>query len=281
MTIEKYIDGWKTAWALARLPGAWLPLVVLAVFKVLLLVLVYFFWHPWLSRFMTPALQSVFGEEAVHFPDHMILLGGMYREVDLVVTVALGFPLIGWSLSRMSHARRRDPELVAPSALHLSKVAPSLFLILGLFALASKGVPLLVSVVNQSIASPRLQTLVWLLGLAATLVLMGALLYAPVRVVSGKIRALTAIRESIRLARNWDWLTGLIVCTGWLIRAPGEYVTANTGKFLAALGTDFVFAVLAVSIFLEAVALFYMFASATWLAVEDTREGHSRGEGPC
>lgn len=269
MVIESYQRGWASVRSAARFRNVWLPVVLLAAVKAAVLFAVYYFWHPSLHGFMGPALQSLFGESAVHYPGHILLLDRMYAAADLALTAALGFPLIAWPLLRISDALRGE-RASRPFAARLLRLAPSFVLAWALYAGAWKGVPLAAQALAANLSSPRIATLLGLAAFAGGLVLRGMLLYAPVYLALGSSRLLSALAASRRDAATWAWLTAMMVVTAWLFEAPFGYAASwlrgmpdGSGAVLAALLAKCAF---------EVIAVVYVLVSATKTVVSN-REG--------
>jgi len=269
-TIRKYADGWTATIVLAKSPVVWMPFAILAALKTVPLVLLYYFWKPPFSGFMIPAIRSLFGEGAVHFPAGVLRLPDMYTVVDMAGTVAFGFVLMGWSVVMMT-------DRLEGNSVHFNRdIVPTLFFVPALlvvgfvFAAGVQGVPALISHVSESITRPKLQMLLTLLGLGVSLVVRGTIAYTPAHLVLSRGRVFAAMGKSYRDARTWSWLTAMIVLTGWVIKAPLDYLISHPGRLMQSWGPDSVFAVLLVSVFLETLGLFYLFASATSIVIGKT-----------
>jgi len=269
-TITKYAEAWTATISLAKSPVVWVPFAILAALKTVPLVLLYYFWKPSFSGFMMPAIQSLFGEGAVHFPMHVLRLPEMYRTVDMAVTVAVGFVLVGWAVIMMTDRLEgnsiRSGRYVAPTLF----LIPQLLVVGFVFAAGVKGIPALVSIVNGSISNLRFQMLLTLAGLGASLAIKGMLAYWPSYLVLSRGRVFTALGKSWRCARTGSWLTAMIVLTGWAMAAPADYLISNPGRLMQDGGPDSVFTVLLAGVLLETLGLFYLFASATAVATGKT-----------
>jgi len=149
---------------------------------------------------------------------------------------------------------------------------PALLVIGLVFVAGVQGIPALISHVNESLTRPRLRMLLTLVGLVAKLGITGMMVYAPAHLVLSRGRVLAAMGKSYGDARVWSWLTAMIVLTGWMIKAPFDYLVSHPGRLLQDWGSDSVFAVLLVGVFLETLGFFYVFASATSIVMGKT--GH-------
>ena len=268
--IREYADTWTVTILLAKSPVVWVPFAILAALKAVPLVLLYYFWKPSFSGFMMPAIQSLFGEGVVHFPMHVLRLPEMYRTVDMVVTVAVGFVLVGWAVIMMTDRLEgnsiRSGRYVAPTLF----LIPPLLVVGFVFVAGVKGVPALISILNGSISNLRFQMLLTLAGLGASLAIKGMLAYCPSYLVLRRGRVLSALGMSYRCARTESWITTMIVLTGWVITAPLDYIVSNPVRLMQDWGPDSVLTVLLVGVFLETLGLFYLFASATAIAMGKT-----------
>ena len=269
-TVMKYIDAWKATISLAKSPFVWVPFAILAVLKAVPLVLLYFFWKPSFSGFMLPVIQSVFGERMTHYPMHVLKLPDMYRAVDMGVTLAFGFVLLGWAVIMMID------RLEGNSVRFERHAAPALFfvpalLVLGfVFVLGVQGIPAVVSHVGKSITSQKLQMLLTLAGLGTSLLVKGLLVYCPSYLVLSRGQIAGALGKSWERARTWGWLTAMIVLTGWGMTVPLNHLLSQPDHLIQKWGPGLVFGVLMANILLGTLEFFYLFGSATSIIVAES-----------
>jgi hypothetical protein len=273
--IERYLSGWSALRTVAARPGVWLPIIILAALKAAVLLAVYYFWHPSVHAFTAPILRAVFGESAIHYPGHVLLLGHVYEVIDLVLTVALGFPLITWSLIRIAGSLRGAEAAGRPFPVRLILLAPGFVIVWALFAGAWKGLPLAADALAANLSSPRLQSGIQFIALVVGLTMKGVLLYAPIFLAINRHSALSALAASRRYAAAWSSLTGMIVATSWVFEAPFDYAISRTAVLMATTGSSTVLAVLLARCALEVVAVIYLLTAATKALTRDGEEAAS------
>jgi len=242
--------------------------VLLAVVKAAFLFAAYYFWHPSIHDHVAPALRRAFGVGALHFPAHVLMLGGMFQVFDLAVTIIL-FPLIAWSVLRIGDSLQKRGSAGRRLGLRLIASAPNFLLVWIVFAGGWKGLPLLIGEFSRDLASPNLRLLVGLSGLLAWLTLQAFLVFAPAYVALGRGHAFSALAESRRHAAAWTPLAFLIVATAWAFQLPFQVAVAHSGALLGSVGGESVLGVLLAQCGFELVALVYMFSAATRSVLSD------------
>ena len=113
-----------------RFPGVIAPFVVFAAVQFVMLLAFALFTISPISAFMVPVVAAVGGEQALHYPMHLILLPRMYHLMYLPMSIIVGFSLFGWAVSVMIGYYDREgvkiPNLVRRSAVSM---IPSLVVI--------------------------------------------------------------------------------------------------------------------------------------------------------
>ena len=144
------------------------------------------------------------------------------------------------------------------------------FLLLGiLFVIGVMAIPALLSQLGEMSGRPRLQMLMSLFGVGVSLIVKGTMIYSVFFLWATGGRVFAAIGKSYQLAREWSWLTGLVVLTSWIVQLPAGYLTNHSEILWSNTGPGSVFVVMLLGIFVEAVAFFYLFASTTYVALEE------------
>ena len=78
-------------------PSLWAPWLLVLGAQLVVLVVLWWFAHPWLSWFAAPVLLRVSGERALHYPDIFGLLPVLYARADVVIGVLVGSVVAGAS----------------------------------------------------------------------------------------------------------------------------------------------------------------------------------------
>ncbi|MCK4775221.1 MAG: hypothetical protein KAT30_10565, partial [Candidatus Krumholzibacteria bacterium] len=83
----RYMKCWEEALAMLRSPSVLGPFLIFAALQFLLLVSLTLFSVSPLAVVMVPVVKLLGGEEALHYPMHMILLPQMYHQVYLPLAI--------------------------------------------------------------------------------------------------------------------------------------------------------------------------------------------------
>ena len=116
------------------------------------------------------------------------------------------------------------------------------FLVLGIVFVAGVMVsPVLLSQLGEMSGRPRLQMLLALFGTGVGLVIKGTLIYSVFFLWASGGRVFAAIGKSVKHARTWPWLTGLIVLTPWMIQGPIDLLISRSNTLWSGTGSELVF----------------------------------------
>ncbi len=265
--LERYRTCWIESIGLMRRRYLFMPFLGIFAAKIIPLVLVFWFWHPLFSSFMTPIIKSLGGEALLHYPEHIRLLPNVFRFMEIVVMIVVGFAMLGWAVFLLVDAiqgrRYRAVKYGGEVALFVPPI-----LVIGLsFVLCVLGVPFLFEWLADQFDRPKLQMLLLatgqLGGFAAEVLLIYSLFF--LRQVRGK--ALTAMKTSINFARANLAITVLLVGTAVLIQKPFELLAGDAGSLVARMQGDLVLVYLLLGTAVEVFAHFFLMASTTWIAI--------------
>jgi hypothetical protein len=242
------------------------PFLVIAVLKLIPFLCVTFFSHPLIARLSIPLVQSVFGEEALHYPQHVFMLGNMYRVIDIAVLALFGSTMFGWAVFMMTDALQSRRVAATRYGTQVVSSLPALLLIGSLLVTLIFGIPLLFEQLARTVQHERLLQLLNLAAIGLLTTTTSIFVYAPFFIAPPSPKALRAIRQSIRFAKTRFEVTALAVLTALAIHACGQYFVARLLTPHAG-GPDPLLQAIVVRLLFDTVAAYYLFAATTSLAV--------------
>lgn len=269
--INRYLDALAHARTALGTPGVLLPFVAFSAVQAVILLAMASMVTPFLAPLMVPVMKALGGEQALHYPMHLVGLPSVYQRVYLPLVATVGFAL--WSLAvwKMvdhhavgSDRPRRD---FRPSLPHV--------VVIGLLFVGA-------SVVTGEIASrlvnsrtpDTLQRMILFASVAATAVMQTFLIYAPLVLRMRGGNAWRAIRAGAAYARRQFPATVLMIVTVLLIHLPVDFLLSRADRIAARFQPETVLQVMFGSIVLETFTAYLLFAGITELALP--REGGVR-----
>jgi hypothetical protein len=271
-TLQRYVQGWAEALGLARRPVLFLPLFVIALVKVAVLLLMYYFWHPSIAGFMVPTLKSLAGERMLHFPDHVWALPDAFRVVEIGVMVVIGIVMVGWSVFMMIDTMEGKRYGVARYAGEVIVSIPSLLLIGLCFAACVLGIPLMLEWVGKGMAErPKLQLLILTSALGVSFYAEVFLAYSLYYLKTQRGSGFSAVRGSVRRARRDFALTAGVVLTVFVFEKPLEYLASEAVSLVANLHEERVLVYLLAKVLLGVLTTFFLFGAVTSIAMAERR----------
>lgn len=264
--VLNYLFGLEESRMMLRVPAALLPFVVHAAILCLVLFALAFFTVAPLASFMTPIVERLGGENALHYPMHLILLPDMYHLVYLPLTAVVGFVLFGWAVFAMGdHFQRGGVEMGARPSLLRS--APTLVVIGVCYVAAATLVPAAIAWLGRIVDHPRLGGLLTLAGLVATAALQALLVYAPLFVRTHGAGPFSALRRSVGLGRRRFAPTAMIVLTVILVHQPIDFLLRQPDRVVVKFQPELVIYLLLAGVVLELLTAFLLFSSTAGLAL--------------
>lgn len=264
--IGDYLDGLAGTRLAMRSPSVFAPFAAFAAIQWGVLFLLGWFMMPPVAPFMVPVVARLGGEEALHYPMHLVLMPGMFRAIYLPLVATLGFAL--WSAAvwmMVGHhvvGRTRDG---APFARSLPQL-----LVLGVcFVGVSTGIGEGVARAAAGIETPMVQRGVIILGMLATALAQALMVYAPVALRLHGGGAWTALRDSAAFARRNYVATLLVVGTVLLLHVPLDFILAQAHRVAFRFRPETVFHLLVVSAAVEMFTAYLLFAATTALALRE------------
>jgi hypothetical protein len=266
--IEAYLRCWSHVFLLARRSVAWVPFFLVAVFKIVVLVLMYYFWHPLVSGFMVPALRTFGGEKVLHFPAHVRALPEMFQVAEIVITILFGFALAVWAVSVMVDTLEGNRRTFISHAGRIAVLTPVIVVVAIVFAGGTMALPLAIDrVAEEFYRRPKLEFLLSTGALGAGFLALVYLVYSPYFLHSTKRLGLGGIGASVRFARDHFALTCMIVLTAFFPVKMLQHLASDTGAFVSNSRPEWVPALWFLKVIVEIFASFFLFAAATSSAV--------------
>jgi hypothetical protein len=211
--LEQIVLGWHALWfALRRLGnrGLWLPWVLLGAVQLTLVMLIWWFAHPFVSWLMAPLLHRLAGEEALHYPALFRAMPALYGRAEVIVSALLGALAAGASTALFAAALAHDAGGPRPSGgqgigLAVRRALPLILVNLPLNLLVFGFAFGLDSFLATRGSSGIVQKLGSFVTLGGALAIQAFFLYGTAWVVLGGKSALGAWRELPRSAARGYW----------------------------------------------------------------------------
>jgi hypothetical protein len=263
----KYTRSWEdTIWML-RTPSVMAPFIIFAAIQFLVLVCLGLFHVPPLATLMVPVVELLGGDQALHYPMHLILLPRMYHIVYLPLVVIAGFGLFGWAVSLMvEHHERAGVEIDRRQRRSVKSLLPSLTVLGIVYVVFVTGLQLLASSLAAVIANSKAASVVSIAGVAVVVVVQSLIVYSVYFLVVRTANPVKAVSASVSFGRRHLGLTSLIVFTVFLIHLPIDYLAQRADRVVLKFDPGLVFVLLAVGIVVEIATSYFLFAATTSVA---------------
>ena len=263
----KYTRSWEdTIWML-RTPSVMAPFIIFAAIQFLVLVCLALFHVPPLATLMVPVVKLLGGNEALHYPMHLILLPRMYHIVYLPLAVVAGFGLFGWAVSLMvEHHERAGVEIDRRQRRSVISLLPSLIVLGIVYVVSVTGLQLLASSLAGVIAHPKAAGVVSLAGVAGVVVVQSLIVYSVYFLVVRTPNPIEALAASIGFGRRHLRLTSLVIFTVFLIHMPIDYLVQRADRVVLKFDPELIFVLLAAGIVVEIATSYFLFAATTSVA---------------
>ena len=260
----KYTRSWEdTIWML-RTPSVIAPFIIFAAIQFLVLVCLALFHVPPLATLMVPVVELLGGDEALHYPMHLILLPRLYHIVYLPLVIVAGFGLYGWAVSLMvEHHERAGVEIDRRQRRSVKSLIPALIVLGVVYVVSVTGLQLLASSLAGVIAHPRAASIVSLAGVVAIVVVQSLIVYSVYFLVVRTANPLEALAASVGFGRRHLGLTSFVVSTVFLIHLPIDYLVQRADKVVQKFDPELVFVLLAAGIVVEIATSYFLFAATT------------------
>lgn len=250
-----------------RTPSVLAPFIIFAAIQILVLVCLSVFHVPPLASLMVPVVKLLGGEQALHFPMHLILLPRMYHLVYLPLAVFVGFGLFGWAVSLMvEHHERAGVKIERRQRRSVKTLLPSLIVLGIVYVVCVTGLQLLSSSLAGIVAHPKAASVVSLAGVAVVVVVQALIVYSVYFLVVRTANPFEAVSESVSFGRRHLGITSLIVFTVFVIHLPIDYLAQRANQVVLKFDPQLVFVLLAAGIVVEIVTSYFLFAATTSVA---------------
>lgn len=270
--IIRYLRCVADAWQALSRPACLLPFALLSLVELLALTGYVFFAVPPFSAFYPGAMRALFGEEVLHYPDHILQLPEVMNWTRAGLGVLCGFFLVGWGLAQI-HARLGegdDASVQRPRAL----IVPW-FIAYFACALVLVAVVPALDLLGELRVVGRLKPLWQVLGVLARPATLALAAYAMLFALTGRTaNGFSALRHAARFAYARWVETSLIGVGAVVLASPFLILTSQANWFVQSAHPGLVVASVSGAVLWDAVVRFYVFAAAASLEMN-----RSEGEG--
>lgn len=262
--INSYFDALAGTRAPLRDPGAWMPFVIFGFVQGVILLAMAMFTTPWLSPVMVPVMRFLGGENALHYPLHLVGLPAAYQRVYLPLVASVGFSL--WTRAVWKLVDLHTPGAVRPHR-RLGPLLPHVVVIGALFV----GTSVLVSGLASNLVNPRTPAMV-ARGIALASVVLVAtvqtfLVYAPVALRLRGTNAWDALCSGARYTRRNFMATALLIITVLMLHLPLDFLLSRADRVAARFSPETILQLMMGSVTLEVITAYILFAGVTELAL--------------
>ncbi|MCK5620141.1 MAG: hypothetical protein KAJ17_12105, partial [Candidatus Krumholzibacteria bacterium] len=217
-----------------------------------------------LSVVMVPVVKLLGGEEALHYPMHMILLPQMYHQVYLPLAILVGFALFGWAVSLMvDYYERAGVDIPGLKRRPTASMIPSLVVLGLIYVGVITAVQLSFNYIGSTLPVGLAALLVSVVGVALVVAVQALLIYSVFFLVTRTSNPLEAVGLSARYGLKHPGLTVMIVLTVLLVHLPVDFLSSRADKIALKFDPQLVVVLLSVGIVFEILTNFFLFASTT------------------
>lgn len=262
---EQIALAWEGFVRTLRLVGRvqlWLPWLVIGIAQGIALLLIWWFAHPLVSRFMAPLVQAVGGEDALHYPDIFSHMPGLYARADMVLVASLGAVMLGASTQLFAHAHTGAPLEAGRAMWKALRHAGTLIVILlplnALLVLLSIGLG--AAVADQG---ALVQRAAYVFGLGASVMIQAFFLYVT-QLAMLERRGIGATFSA--LSRTWrhGFLAALVLGVMFLLPLlPLHFVSGQTARIVERGSPDLIGLLVFAQLMVALAAGFLLNGSAT------------------
>jgi hypothetical protein len=264
--VSDYLDGLANVRLALRAPSVFLPFVIFGVLQCGILFLLASFTAAPLSPFMVPAVAALGGEEALHYPMHLVRLPLMFERVYLPLVATVGFALWSFAVWLMVDHHVVGRERARPS---FARALPNVLSAGLLFVGVSAGIGQAASHLAQGTENSMAARGLLLLGVGVTAGVQAFLVYTPVALRLSGAPVWRAAGRSIRYTARHFTPTVLLMATILFAHVPIDLVLAQAHRVAFRFRPETVFHLLLASAALEIFTAYVLFAATTELALRE------------
>jgi hypothetical protein len=266
-TISDYLDGLANTRLALRAPSVFLPFAVFAALQCAFLFLLASFTAAPLAPFMVPVIERLGGEEALHYPMHLVRMPAMYQKVYLPLVATVGFAL--WSYAVWLMVDRHVVGRTRPRR-PFARALPHVLLVGVVFVGVSTGIGAAMARVSSGMPDQlMLARGLVALGVLVTAAVQAFLIYTPVAMRLTDAPAWRAVRTSARYAARRFAPTVLVLATVLCAHIPLDLVLAQSHRVAFRFHPESVLHFLIGSVILEMFTAYLLFAATTELALPE------------
>jgi hypothetical protein len=270
---SKYLRCWEHMVRMLATPVVFLPLILLLFVRVTALMIAVFFIDRPLSYGMIPVIESLFGDAALHYPTHFVMLPTIYETISAPFVFLVGTALFAWAIFMMSNRLQRKPIVQRQTRSELLSAAPSLFGIMLCFGLVLFGYPALSSAILTPLKAGMIRDAVSAALAFMALVLYMWILYSIGFAVPHRDSILEALAHGARFVARRFVLTVMLAATAFALRAPLGLFLSKPNAIVTKFQPEAMVLLLAAAIVVEFVTHCFLSVSAAYLTLSARKEG--------
>ncbi len=264
--LSDFLDALGSTRVALRSPTVLMPFVGFGVIQMIIVWALASFPNRTLAPVLVPLVRALGGEQALHYPQHFILLPGIFHRVYIPLVAVVGFALwtlaVWWIVDRHEVGRR----LPAPPFV---RRLPDAILVGVVFTVVSVALGRAVAMVASRMPPGIVATGATIGGMLVIACAQAFLVFAPVVLRIRGVRAIEAIRVGFRYGARVFGSTALIIFIVLVLHAPLDYLIGNAENVALHFRPETVFYLQMLSIALEVVTAYLLFATVVGLALPD------------
>lgn len=267
--INRYLDALAAAREPLREPAVLMPFVIFALLQIAILSAMAMFLSPPLATVMVPVMHFLGGDDALHYPLHLVGLPDAYRKVYLPLVATVGFALWSFAAWKMVDHHPGGPGKSVRSFL---SALPHAIAVGVLFVGISVGVShLMSSLITPKTPGMAVRGLV-VVSVALTAVLQALLVHAPFALRVSGTHVWGALRASVRYARRNFFATVLLVTTVLVVNLPLDFLLAHADRVASRFHPETILRLMMGAVALEMLTAYLLFAGITELDLPHKKE---------
>lgn len=252
---------WKQALLSARRPIIFLPLLVYAVLQLLLLAGLAFSMYPPFSFIFVPLQRALYGETALHYPNHFLVLPQLFDNLNIILSGVFGILVIGVT-TMLFFSGSSQPSL--PTSLrpvwqryfHLiaawfGETALILLVIVGFSWGASK--------------TPAAGSYMGILRVIGVVGVSAIFAFTTVLILIERKPFWTALPQSVKMFARYALVTLLLVALPVVLQLPVQFILANATVVIRKLNPEVIIWVIATGVLISALSNYFVIGTVTHL----------------
>jgi len=263
--IKRLIWLWIQCFKSMRVVKIFVPLLIYAIFQLLLLFSLSHFTEFPFSGFLVPFVRNFFGEVALHYPNFYFILASLYGQGNIVLSGVIRIVLVAMATylfaAYFSNAKPNLRKAFKVAVSHYGVLFMIWFLASALTLMMVVGLPYLMNRFLQPgyMLSRVFDVLGFLLGLVAT----SMFAYATVLVVLRKQKLAPAISNTFSIFFQNAGTSFFLIAIPTVFYLPIRYLSRRVDLLFAKYSPETIITVLAIGIFISLLSSYFQIGSIT------------------